>query len=146
MFEGRHVHTIDAKGRLSIPAMYRMALQNEADRPPVLTNLFECLALYPHERWLEIKERISNMSQIRPDVQSLQRFLLSGSTPTPIDRQGRILIPPLLRQHAGLEREVAIAGVGKRIEIWDRERFEVEIQQTCDRSQEIASTVADLGL
>lgn len=146
MFRGRHAHTIDGKGRLSLPAAYRAELQEHDDRPPFLTNLSRCLALYPHEKWLDFEERMSSMSQVRPEVHALQRFLFSGAVSSPIDRQGRILVPPQLREHAELEREVMIAGVGPRIEVWNRERLERELQRTAERSDEISSVLADLGL
>ena len=146
MFRGRFAHTIDAKGRVSIPAGFRVELQEHDERPPFLTNLPRCLALYPNEKWLEIEERVANLSQIRPEVQAYQRFLVSGAQPCPIDRQGRMLVPPPLREHAGLEREVIIAGVGPRIEMWDRERFDEELRLTIERSDEISSVLADLGL
>jgi MraZ protein len=65
---------------------------------------------------------------------------------SPIDAQGRVLIPQHLREHAGLKREVIIAGVGRRIEIWDKARFDEELQQTRDRSREISSVLAELGV
>lgn len=146
MFRGRFAHTIDAKGRVSIPASFRVELQEHDEQPPFLTNLPRCLALYPNDKWLEIEERVASLSQIRPEVQAYQRFLVSGAQASPIDRQGRMLLPPTLREHAALEREVIIAGVGPRIEIWDRERFDEELQRTIERSDEISSVLADLGL
>lgn len=146
MFRGRFAHTIDAKGRVSIPVAYRAELQQREERPPFLTNLPRCLALYPNEKWLEFEERLANSSQIRPQAQAYQRFLLSGAQPCPIDRQGRLLVPSTLREHAALDREVIIAGVGSRVEIWNRERFLEELQSTIEQSEEISSVLADRGL
>jgi MraZ protein len=139
---------MDAKGRISIPAGLRMDLQADSDRPPFLTNLADCPAvgLYSHDRWLEIERRLESMSQAHPGIQSFRRLFVSGAVESPLDAQGRVLIPPHLREHAGLEREVTIAGVGSRIEIWDKARFEEELQQTRERSQEISSLAAELGL
>jgi MraZ protein len=122
--------------------------QPEQDRPPFLTNLVDCPAvgLFSHDRWLEIEERLESMSHTQPEVQSVRRLLVSGAVECPIDAQGRVLVPPHLREHAGLEREVIIAGVGSRIEIWDKARFEEEIRQTRERSHEVASLAAELGL
>jgi len=148
MARGRSAHTMDAKGRISIPAGLRVELQVEKDRPPFLTNLADCpaLGLYAHDHWLEIERRLETMSQIQPEVQSFRRLFVSGAVESPIDAQGRVLIPPHLREHAGLEREVIIAGVGRRIEIWDKARFDEELQQTRDRSREISSVLAELGV
>ena len=86
------------------------------------------------------------MSQVQPEVQAVRRMLVSGAVECPIDGQGRILIPPHLREHAGLERDVTFAGVGARIEIWSKERYEGEIRQTRERAHEIATIAAQLGL
>ena len=148
MARGRFSHTMDPKGRVSIPAGLRLEFQAENGWPPFLTNLVDCPAvgLFSHDRWLEIERYLENMSQAQPEVQSVRRLLVSGAVESPIDGQGRVLIPPHLREHAGLEREVTIAGVGSRIEIWDKARFEEEIQQTRERSHEISSLAAELGL
>jgi MraZ protein len=139
---------MDAKGRISIPTGLRVELQVEKDRPPFLTNLADCpaLGLYAHDYWLEIERRLETMSQIQPEVQSFRRLYISGAVEAPIDAQGRVLIPQHLRDHAGLQREVIVAGVGTRVEIWDKARFDEEIQRTRDRSQEISSVLAELGV
>ena len=143
MFRGRFVHAIDSKGRLSMPASYRAQLKETKDAPPILTNLQDHLELYPHEDWLEIEERLSQAAaSLQPEAQDLQRFMVSGAVEAPIDGQGRILVPPYLRQHAGLEREVAIAGVGRHVELWDRTRFDQHLARTQARLNEIASVVA----
>jgi len=148
MARGRSAHTMDAKGRISIPAGLRVELQVEKDRPPFLTNLADCpaLGLYAHDYWLEIERRLETMSQIQPEVQSFRRLYISGAVEAPIDAQGRVLIPQHLRDHAGLQKEVIVAGVGTRVEIWDKARFDEEIQRTRDRSQEISSVLAELGV
>ena len=99
-----------------------------------------------HDRWLEIEQRLSNMSQMQPEIQSVQRMLVSGAVEAPIDGQGRILIPPHLRDHAGLQKEVTIAGVGKRIEIWDKARFDQELQTIRDQGKQVSSVAAELGV
>ena len=148
MARGRFSHTMDAKGRVSIPAGLRMELQNQDDRPPIVTNLVDCPAvgLFAHDRWLEIEQRLANMSQMQPEIQSVQRMLVSGAVEAPIDGQGRILIPPHLREHAGLGKEVTIAGVGRRIEIWDRVRFDEELQTIRDQGKQVSSVAAELGV
>jgi MraZ protein len=125
-----------------------MELQAEEDRPPFLTNLVDspALGLYAHDRWLEIERRLETMSYAQPEIQSYRRLVVSGAVESPFDAQGRVLVPPHLREHAGLEREVIIAGVGSRIEIWDKARFDEELEQTRKRSHEVSSLVAELGL
>lgn len=148
MARGRFQHVMDAKGRVSIPAGFRVELQAQDDRPPILTNLVDspALGLFEHGRWLGIEQRLASMSQMQPEVQRVQRLLVSGAVECPLDGQGRILVPPHLREHAGLERDVTIAGVGTRIELWDKERFDGELASTREQAHEIASVAAQLGL
>ena len=148
MARGRFTHSMDDKGRVSIPAVMRTELQEQDERPPILTNLVDCPAvgLFSHDRWLEIEQRLANMSQMQPEISSLQRMLVSGAVEAPIDGQGRILIPPHLREHAGLERELTIAGVGRRIEIWDKTRFDEELDAIRARGREVSAVAAELGL
>jgi MraZ protein len=100
------------------------------------------LALYPYEAWRKIERELEEASPLQPEVQDLQRFLISGAVESPVDKQGRISIPPYLREHAGLDKEVTIAGVGPRIEVWDRARFEQSLTRTQARFNEISATVA----
>ena len=148
MARGRFTHTMDDKGRVSIPAVLRAELLEQDPRPPILTNLVDCQAvgLFPQGRWIEIEQRLNNMSQMQPEVASLRRMLISGAVEAPIDGQGRIVIPPYLREHAGLEREVTIAGVGGRIEIWDKAYFDQELEAIRQRGREVSTVAADLGL
>lgn len=142
MFRGRAVHTIDPKGRLSIPAGYRVELERRSDRPPILTNMLDCLALYPYEDWENIERQLAAASPMQLEVQALQRFLISGAVEGQIDKQGRILIPAYLRDHAGLERDVTVAGVGPRIELWDKRRFDENLARTQEEYKEISAVVA----
>ena len=144
MFRGRFDHTIDTKGRISIPSAFRMILERRSERPPMLTNAFRCLHLYPYEDWCELERKIVENATEDMDFQAYQRLMLGGAAECPIDKQGRLLVPPYLRNHAGLERDVTIAGVGPRIEIWDKARFEADLMKTQARFNEIASTVAGL--
>jgi len=139
---------MDAKGRVSMPAALRAEIHGEGGLPPFLTNLVDCPAVgvFSHEKWMDIEERLANMSQMQPELQELQRLLVSGAVECPIDGQGRILVPPHLREHAGLQREVMIAGVGRRIEIWDRSRFDEELDRIRARGHEVSSIAAELGL
>ncbi|HEY8120912.1 MAG TPA: division/cell wall cluster transcriptional repressor MraZ [Myxococcota bacterium] len=148
MARGRFTYTMDAKGRLAIPQVMRVELQRQSARPPVLTNLAgaPALGLYSAERWDEIETQLAAMSQVEPDVQSMKRLLLSGAQECPFDSQGRLLVPADLREYAGLDRDVLIAGVGARIEIWDKTRFERELASAQDRGGELARIAAGLGL
>lgn len=147
MFRGRYVHTIDAKNRMSLPAPFRQELQRRSDHAPILTNAHECLDLYAYEDWLAFEESIVGIASVDPEAQAYARMLISGATECPIDKQGRILVPPHLREHAALQREVTVAGVGPKIELWDKARFEANLTNTHAHYPETARSVASkLGL
>jgi len=142
MFSGRSVHTLDAKGRVSIPVGFRMHLVGEGEQAPTLTHgEAACLAIYPYESWEDFRDFLENLPRAEPNSRRLRRYYFVGATQCPIDKQGRILIPPALREHAGLEREVVIAGVGDVIEIWDKGRFDEDLQHTQSHLDEISSAV-----
>ena len=146
-FRGRFVHTIDSKNRMSLPAGFRQEIVGEDDRPPILTNAHKCLDLYPHADWIAFEESISQIASVDPEAQDYARMMISGAAECPIDKQGRILVPPYLREHAGLTRDVTVAGVGSKIEIWDRARFEESLTQSNARYPEMARSVAEkLGM
>jgi MraZ protein len=141
MFRGRHDHSIDTKGRLSIPTGYRQEILRRSENPPILTNYKNYLALYPYEDWLVIERNLMTKSKLQPDVQAFTRFVISGSSECPIDSQGRILVPPALREHAKLEKKVTLAGVLDCIEIWDTKLFETKKLETMSRLEEIQLSV-----
>ena len=147
MFRGRFVHSIDSKNRMSLPAGFRQELLAQSSEPPVLTNAHQCLDLFPFADWEAFEQRIVGISSVDPAAQAYARMLISGATPCPIDKQGRIVVPPHLREHAALTREVTVAGVGPKIELWDRSRFEENLTQTNARYPEMARSVAEkLGI
>ena len=96
------MHTIDAKNRMSLPAHFRQELTRRGEQAPILTNGHECLDLYSYEDWIEYERRIAAIADVDPAAQAFARMRISGATECPIDRQGRILVPPHLREHAGL--------------------------------------------
>ena len=142
MFRGRFVHTIDTKGRISIPSGFRMELERRSQHAPILTNAYECLHLYPYEDWCEVERNIVDNATVNLDVQAYQRMMISGAAECPIDKQGRILVPPALRDYAGLDREVMVAGVGDHLELWDKAQFDTELMKIQTRFGEIRSAVA----
>src|ERR1019366_7703633 len=103
MFRGRYEHTIDAKGRTSVPARYRDVLDAISERRIVLTSALDpCLAAYTMPEWTAFEERLAKMPQFDRAVQKLKRIYVSGAVECEIDDSGRILIPPVLREHAHL--------------------------------------------
>ena len=135
------MHTIDAKNRMSLPAAYRLELAELGDHAPILTNAHECLDLFPYEDWLVFEQSIVGISSVDLQAQAYARLMISGATECPVDKQGRILVPPYLREHAALEREVTVAGVGPKIEIWDSGRFEASLTNAQAHYPEMSQVV-----
>ena len=140
MFMGEYNHTIDAKGRLIIPAKFREQLGETF----VITNGNDgCLNIYTNEDWETSLEKL----QLLPgnvDKRKLVRALVAKANTVEVDKQGRILIPTALREHAGLDKDVVLAGVIDKIEVWDKSRWDNE--SNADDIDDIAERLADLGL
>ena len=146
MFRGRFEHIIDPKGRVSIPVKFRELLTEKYDDRLILTNFDRCLVAYPYEEWRFLEEKVSSLSMVKKEVKSFQRFFVSGAVECPIDKLGRILIPPTLRNYAQMERSVVFAGMLKKFEIWGMERWLEEIKRSEDDFEGIGSTLAELGI
>jgi MraZ protein len=145
-FIGRFPHTIDEKGRLSIPSRFRQALKQRKQRILVLTDFDTCVTAYPLDVWARLEEKIQNQSNFEKDVRAFLRLFYSGAGETPVDGQGRILIPPQHREKAGLRRDVVIVGALNRIEIWDRDRWEQFLSTSPVTFDDVASKLAQLGI
>lgn len=146
MFKGRYPHTIDEKGRLSIPSKFREVLQSRGQNILILTDLDACIAAYPLDEWTTLEERIRGQSGFQQDIWDFLRLFYSASEECTLDAQGRILIPPQHREKAGLAREVMVIGVLNRIEIWSKERWERFLASSPVSFKDIASKLAQLGI
>ena len=133
MFRGHFEHAIDAKGRTSLPARFRDVLETANDLPLVVTPaLFDpCLHAYPMRAWEELEAKIVKLPQFDTNVVAFRRRYLSAAVECDLDKQGRILIPPSLRDHAGLVKDVLWAGMGQTAELWARERW-IQAQEMTD--------------
>jgi len=147
MFRGRYEHAIDAKGRTSLPARYRDALAAAGERRIVLTSALDpCLVAYTLGEWNAFEERLAKLPQFDRAVQKLKRIYVSGAVECEVDDSGRILVPPTLREHAKLHKEVLWAGSGKYAELWDRDLWKQYFETTEDERRDISSRLAELGL
>ena len=147
MFRGRHEHTIDAKGRTSVPARYRDALGAAGERRIVLTSALDpCLVAYTPSEWSAFEDRLARLPQFDRAVQKLKRIYLSGAVECDIDDVGRILVPPTLREHARHKTDVLWAGAGRYAELWDKEEWQKHFETTEDEKRDIAARLAELGL
>ncbi len=141
MFMGEYNHTIDSKGRLIIPSKFREILEDEF---VVTKGLDGCLFVYPKEEWKSFEEKLKTLPLTNKDARKFTRFFLAGAALVEVDKQGRILLPSVLREFAALEKDVVLIGVASRIEIWNRDRFNESNEY--DDMDEIAEHMADLGL
>lgn len=125
MFRGHAYRSQDPKGRLMLPPEFRdeVFVQFPEGRL-VLTNFDDCVAAYPLPEWETIERSFSSLNMANRQMRDLHRFFISGAVEVTLDKQGRVLIPPHLRSYAGLHKEIVLAGVGRKFEIWDLERFE----------------------
>jgi MraZ protein len=146
MFRGRYEHSIDGKGRLSIPSRFREALVRRRQKVLILTHFDSCVAAYPLDEWRQLEERIRKQSTLQKDIRAFLRLFYSGAMETAVDGQGRILIPPPLREKAGLAREVMIVGVLNKIEIWSKARWEEFLAGSPVTFEDVAARLAELGI
>lgn len=123
MFRGVNQVNLDAKGRMAIPARYREKLSVECNGHLVLTIDTEerCLLLYPVDEWEIIQAKIDGLPSLDPVSRRLQRLLVGHATDIDMDSNGRLLIPSLLREYAGLEKKTIVLGQGRKFEIWSED-------------------------
>lgn len=141
MFMGEYNHTIDAKGRLIVPSKFREAL---GDTFVVTKGLDGCLFVYDNEEWQEFEEKLRSLPITNKEARQFARFFLAGAAEVEVDKQGRILVPNILREFAQISKDVVLIGVASRIEIWSKERFEG--MASFEDMDEIAEHMAQLGL
>ncbi len=120
MFMGEYSHSVDAKGRLIIPAKFRDEL---GENFVITKGLDGCLYIYPSSEWNLFQEKLRTLPLTNKNARTLVRFFVSGAAECELDKQGRILIPATQREFAGITKDVVLAGSIERIEIWSRERW-----------------------
>ncbi len=141
MFMSEYNHTIDAKGRLIIPSKFREVLGEEF---VVSKGMDGCLFVYANDDWTEFEQKLTALPLINKDARKFARFFLAGAAQVELDKQGRILLPATLREFAELEKDVVLVGVGSRIEIWNKAKYE-DMGEDMDMD-DIASAMEGLGL
>ncbi|MFZ5596332.1 MAG: division/cell wall cluster transcriptional repressor MraZ [Bacillota bacterium] len=143
MFIGEYQHTIDAKGRLFIPARFREGLGEKF----ILTKgLDGCLFVYPPKEWTALEQKMRSLPFTRADARAFVRFFFSGASECEVDKQGRILIPASLREYAGLEKETMVVGISTRVEIWARQRWEEYNSSASATAEQLAEKMVEFDL
>nr|WP_297348142.1 division/cell wall cluster transcriptional repressor MraZ [uncultured Glaciecola sp.] len=131
MFRGANAINLDSKGRLTIPTRYRQSLLDDCQGQLVCTidTSQNCLLLYPLPEWEEIELKLSKLSSTNPQERRLQRLLLGYAMEGEMDKSGRILIAPTLRQHAALDKQIMLVGQLNKFEIWDANVWQKQISE-----------------
>ena len=141
MFMGEYNHTVDEKGRLIIPSKFRDEL---GDSFVVTKGLDGCLFVYGNEEWNRLSVKLQGLPFTNKSARAFSRYMLAGAVTVDVDKQGRILLPQVLRTFGELDKEVVLIGVGSRVEIWNRNKWN-EASDIGDMD-EIAEQMADLGI
>ena len=141
MFMSEYNHTLDTKGRLIIPAKFREVLGEEF---VISKGMDGCLFVYANDDWNAFEQKLTSLPLINKEARQFARFFLAGAATVEVDKQGRILLPPVLREYANLTKDVVLVGVLSRVEIWDKDRWQENTYDE-DEMDEIAEHMADLG-
>ncbi len=152
MFRGITAINIDAKGRMAIPSRYRPSLQTEAHGSLVVTIDTEdpCLLMYPAHEWERIEAKLEALPSFNPQTRRIQRLLIGHATELEMDKQGRMLLPQLLREYAGLEKSILLVGQGKKFEIWGESQWHMGrdawLQEKYNGEDEVPPELTSLSL
>lgn len=140
MFTGEYTHSLDAKGRVIMPAKFR----EELGESFMLTMGFDgCICVYSNEEWMAFAEKLRTLPELRREARQTIRHFVARAAKCEVDKQGRILIPQKLREYAGLTKDIVFVGVLSKIEVWSRERW--EDGNICDMDS-IAEKLSEFGI
>lgn len=147
MFTGEYLLIVDGKGRISIPGPFRGILDAQPGASLIVTRDSDsCLSAYPVEEWRTLGEQVKGRLYMQPsEVRDFRRFLYSNAVECVLDRQGRILIPPTLRDYAKLTKEVVLIGIDKKIEIWATEQWQRKKELLTTHDERIREVLSGLG-
>lgn len=143
MFMGEHQHSIDDKGRLTIPSKFREAL---GDTFIVTRGLDNCLFIYPMSEWTVLEQKLKALPLMKSDARAFTRFFFSGATECELDKQGRVNLPKHLCEYAKLDKECMVLGVSSRVEIWSKETWAGYYEQSEQAFNEIAEKLVDFDI
>lgn len=143
MFIGEYNHNLDDKSRLAIPKKFRNDLLNGA---VITRGLDNCLFVYTKTEWEKLAEKLATLPFSQANSRAFARLMLAGAMDVVLDKQGRVVLPDYLRSFSGIKKNVIIAGLYNRLEIWDEQSWVEYKKQTESSSNEIAEKMFDLGI
>ena len=143
MFVGEYSHSIDPKGRLTIPARFR----EDLDGGMVITRGYDpCLVIYPLGRWASLARRVAEMPFSSHAARAYSRLIFGGAAEVSLDKLGRILVPAFLREYAGIGEQAVLVGVNAYIEVWDPTKKQGALERDVGNLDAILAELAELGL
>lgn len=140
---GEYQHTLDDKGRMTVPGKFRDGLGNAF---VVTRGIDRCLFVYPRPEWEILESKLKALPFTRSDARSFVRFFFSGATECELDKQGRVLLPATLRDYAGIAKDCVVLGVSNRVEIWSQSVWSQYAEEAAGSFAEIAENLVDLPL
>lgn len=143
MFIGEYSHNLDDKGRLAVPKKFRKSLEKGA---VVTRGLDDCLFLYTKAEWKVLAQKLANLPFSQANTRAFARLMLAGAMDVALDKQGRIVLPDYLRRYASLTKEITVAGLYNRLELWDSRLWGDYTRQTEAARNEIAEQLGELGI
>lgn len=148
MFRGSSFHTIDDKGRIIVPTRFRDLIKNSNLNGVMVSQMDHCLVGYTIDEWIKIEDKILSLARKSEKMRRFRRVFIGGAHECACDKQERILIPPMLRQYAQLEKEIVIVGVLNHFEIWSKENWELEnaVLEKDLENEDFRLEIAELGL
>lgn len=149
MFRGSSTHKLDPKGRVSIPARFRSVMDSQGCKGLMLSRMDNTLVAYTYGGWEKIEQRVLSLAETNDAMRRFRRVFIGGAHDCPLDSQGRILIPPSLRQYAGLDKDIVLAGVLDHFEVlsqiqWEKENAQLE--EDMQNEATLRAEIARLGL
>lgn len=146
-FRSHSEHSLDPKGRLNIPTRFRDVLREQYNSEMlIVTHWQKCLRAYPVAEWEALEETLLAQGKNQPDFGRFVRYLIAGVSECPLDKQGRILLPPALRSGLGIEKDVVVVGMLQHFEIWDKNAWEEETRHTRETFGDFSAGLSALGI
>jgi MraZ protein len=142
MFIGEYKHTLDDKGRIAIPSKFRKALSKGA---VVTRGLDTSLFLFPKEEWDKLAEKLANLPLGQSNSRAFARLMLAGAMDVELDKQGRAVLPEYLREYAGMKKNIILAGLFNRLELWDEVKWESYKKKVEGDADSVAEKLGELG-
>ena len=143
MFMGEYQHSLDEKGRLIVPAKFREDL---GEKFIITRGLDNCLYVYPLIQWKQLEEKIKELPTSHSDTRAFVRMFFSGAVEAELDKQGRVVVPQHLREHARIDKDVYVIGISTKVEIWSKESWENYSDQAQQSYESIAEKIIDIGI